>query len=622
MLYFILAALWFCAAGALASAFGRRLEECLAPAALSAILLLYLAGLAGPLRPGVWLVLGCGAGCAALLCWRLAAADPGQKKLLPARLFTPGALIAAVMVLYIFWAHTGRVVTGNDEFSHWAFAVKQMLHWDTLAIRHAGEMLFPDYPPAAALWEYLFARLLPRFAESSLYRALGLLQLALLLPFLANFGWKRFGGAAAGFLAVFLLPLAFYGEFYTDLCIDGLLALLFAWVLFVWFGGGRQPDGFALLCLSEGCAVLALTKASGLVLALAALGLTAWDAAARRQPTLSVPAALRPLAWPLGALVLARGSWAVLCRVCLGAGGGGGFLQHAASLLSPWPEQYSITLRSFLRVLLLPPEPDAPLRLSPALWLVTGLVLLWAAGRAEPDGMGRLRLGLGLGFGGYCLGLLYLYFFHFSEYEGRRVLSAARYLGSWLLAMALLGLCLLLARWAALPGPGARAALHLPLLALLGSLLVFPFEVRQVNELTNPITEVVQQQQALAGFLTPESWPFAAGDRVYFIAADTTNYELLAAAYHLYPIRCDAALGHNLHTGAGYDTWASEVSAEALAAELAENYTYLYLYAADGSFYENYASLFGGAENIANRVLYAVQPQPGGGVLLQRVWPG
>lgn len=610
MLYFGWAALWFCAAGVLAVVFDRRLEECLAPAAMTAILLLYFFGLAGPLLPGVFLAAGCGAACAALLAWRFLRGDAAAKNKLLRRLVTPGAVLAGCMVLYFFWAQSGRVATGNDEFSHWAFTVKQMVHWDALSVRHAGEMMFPEYPPAAALWEYLFVRLVPGFVESYLYRAMNLLQLALLLPFLKNYSFKKLGGAAAGLLAVFLLPLAFYGEFYTDLCVDGLLALLFAWVLWLWFGNGRRLDGFGLLCLCEGCAVLVLTKASGLLFALAALGVLLWDAAAQKQP-------LRPLAWPLAALAAAKLSWQVLCRVCLGAGGGSGLLRNLASLLGPWPERYTLTVNAFLRRLLLYPELDAPLRLSPAAFFAAALFLLWAAGRAWPDGAGRLRLALGLGFGGYCLGLLYLYFFHFSEYEGTRVLSEARYLGSWLLGMVLLALLLLLGQW----GRAGRQGLHLPLLALCGSLLVFPFETLQVNNLVSPQAVILPGREARSAYLSPGTLPFAPDDRVYFVASDTNNYELLAAGYSLYPIRCDAALGHNFHTGAGYDTWASAVSADDWAAELAANYTHVYLYLLDDAFYETYGELFGGAENIFARVLYKVETQPDGGVLLKRVWP-
>lgn len=611
MLYFVWAALWLCAAGALAALFGRRLEECLAPAACSAILLLYLFGLAGPLLPGVFAAAGCGAAGAGLLAWRFLRGDAAAKKQLLGRLFTPGTLLAAGLLLYFFWLHSGRVAVGNDEFSHWAFTVKQMVHWDALSVRHAGEMLFPSYPPAAALWEYLFVRLVPGFVESYLYRAMSLLQLALLLPFLANYSWKRFGGAAAGLLAAFLLPLAFYSAFYTDLCVDGLLALLFAWLLWLWFGGGRRLDGFVLFGLCTGSAVLVLTKASGLLFALAALGIIAWDAAAQKQP-------LRPLLWPLAALAAAKLSWSALCAAYIGGGGGGNLLHNLASLFGPWPERYSITLRTFLRTLLLPdPELDAPLRLSPVLWLVLGLVLLQAAGRAEPAGARRLRLTLGLGFFGYCLGLLYLYLFRFSAYEGTRTLSESRYLGSWLLGMAMLGLLLLLGQW----GRAERPGLQLPLLALLGSLLVFPFNTAQVNNLVSPQAEIVPQREARGAYLSPESWPFAPEDRVYFVASDTTNYELLAAAYSLYPIRCDAALGHNFHTEGDFGLWASAVSADAWAAELAANYTYVYLYVVETSFYETYGPLFGGAENIFTRTLYRVEPQPGGGVLLVRAWP-
>ncbi len=609
MLYFAAAALWFCAAGALAVLFGRRPEECLAPAALAAILLLYLFGLAGPLLPGLFLAAGCGIAGAGLLAWRFFKGDAAAKKRLLGRLFTPGAVLAAGMVLYFFWAHSGRVVTGNDEFSHWAFTVKQMVRWDALSVRHAEEMLFPDYPPAAALWEYLFIRPAPGFAESYLYRAMSLLQIALLVPFLASYSWKRLGGAAAGLLAAFLLPLAFYGEFYTDLCVDGLLALLFAWLLYLWFGGKRRADGFVLFGLCTGSAVLALTKASGLLFALAALGIVLWDAAAQKQP-------LRPLLRPLAVLAAAKTSWSTLCAVYIG-GGGGSLLQNLAGLFGPWPERYTLTLGAFLRTLLRYPELDAPLRLSPILWFVAGLCLLWAAGKNEPDGAGRLRLALGLGFGSYCLGLLYLYFFHFGEYEGTRVLSEARYLGSWLLGMALLGLLLLLGRW----GRAGQPGMHLPLLALFGSLLVFPFNTAQVNNLVSPQAEILPRREARSAYLSPGSGLLAPTDRVYFVAADTTNYELLAAAYSLYPIRCDASLGHNFHTGAGYDAWANTVGAEAWAAELAANYTHVYLYVVDATFYEAYGPLFGGAENIFTRTLYRVEARPDGGVLLARAWP-
>lgn len=604
MFYLGWAALWFCAAGALAALFDRRLEECLAPAACSAILLLYLFGLAGPLLPGVLVAAGCCAAGAGLLVWRFVKGDAAAKKQLLGRIFTPGAVLAGVMVLYFFVMLSGRVVLGNDEFSHWAFTVKQMVHWDALSLRHADEMIFPEYPPAAALWQYLFIRLVPGFVESYLYRAMSLLLLSLLLPFLANYSWKRFGGAAAALLAVFLLPLTFYSNLYYDLCVDGLLGLLFAWLLYLWYGGGRRLDGFVLFGLCTGCAVLVLTKASGLLFALAALSIIVWDAAAQKQP-------LRPLLWPLAALAAAKLSWSVLCAIYIGGGGSGNLLHNLASLAGPWPERYIITLGGFMRTLF--EQVDVPLHLSSATRFVGALCLLWAAFRKEPDGGGRLRLALGLGFVGYCLGLLYLYFFHFSEYEGTRVASETRYLGSWLLGMAMLGLLLLLGQW----GRAGRSELNLPLLALCGSMMVAQFSVSFIS----PYSEAAPRRASRSAYLSPESVSFAPTDRVYFVAADTTNYELLAATYSLYPIRCDASLGHNFHAQGEFSLWANEVSAEAWAAELAANYTYVYLYGVDTTFYDAYGALFGGAENIVARILYRVEPQPGGGVLLVRAWP-
>ena len=112
----------------------------------------------------------------------------------------------------------------------------------------------------------------------------------------------------------------------------------------------------------------------------------------------------------------------------------------------------------------------------------------------------KVRLGLGLGFGVYALGLLYLYLFSFGEYEGTRVFSFWRYLGSWLLVPMLLGMALWLEQ--------AARADHfrgLPGLLLAGSLLLFPFNTRPVNNLVSPATEIAQDRALRAAYPT-EGW--------------------------------------------------------------------------------------------------------------------
>ena len=114
----------------------------------------------------------------------------------------------------------------------------------------------------------------------------------------------------------------------------------------------------------------------------------------------------------------------------------------------------------------------------------------------------RLRRGLLWGFGLYCVSLLYLYFFSFGEYEGTRVASQIRYLNTWLLALALLGVGFLLDCTAR-----REASPQLPALLLAGSLAVFPYQTKQINNLVAPATQISQDQAVRAAYYTPETFP-------------------------------------------------------------------------------------------------------------------
>lgn len=616
---------WAAAFGAMALFLGlcfrQRVENCLAPAIMLSILVLYLFGLPGLLLPGAFFCAGLGA-AAALGSGVLMAR---RKSLCVSVWLTPGALAALLLVVYIAWAQSGRVAVGNDEFSHWAYTVKMMAHYDTLSAAHAGEMLYPTYPPALSLLEYLFVRFTPDFNESYLYRGLNLFQVSLLLPFLGRFGWKRWAGALAGMAALYLLPLGIYGEFYTDLCVDGTLALLFAYYLYTWFGR-RKRDVFTFFCAGLAGAVLCLTKESGVFFALWGLGLMVWDSCNRGQ--LLVKKLPRAWRWQaqrgwltvLGAVLAAALSWKVRLALWGLGGGGGSPLANLASLFGAWDERTRVTVSTFLRKLLLYPEQDAPLRLSAILWLAVGLGLLGLAGLRAPEKRGaarRLRLGLGLGFGVYALGLLYLYLFSFGEYEGTRVFSFWRYLGSWLLVPMLLGMALWLEQ--------AARADHfqgLPGLLLAGSLLLFPFNTRPVNNLVSPATEIAQDRALRAAYPT-EDW-FEGGlgeeDRVYFVADGAGVYEKLCAAYTLYPNRCDSALGWNFDPEGENAMYAAEVSGQKWAdALLSEGYTYVYLYSISDHFLADYGELFAEPSDLVGGGLYRVEEGGQWGVSLARV---
>ena len=146
---------------------------------------------------------------------------------------------------------------------------------------------------------------------------------------------------------------------------------------------------------------------------------------------------------------------------------------------------------------------------------------------------------------------------------------------------------------------------------------MFPYQTKQINNLVAPATQVSLDQAVRAAYYTQETFPAALteADRVYFVGDDTAVLEKLCAEYCLYPTVCDASLGHNFHLGAGYDTWANDVSPEAWAAELEEHYTYVYLYSISEEFVGKYGALFAEPSSIAAGGLYRV----GGSGLLVRI---
>ena len=95
---------WAAAFGAMALFLGlcfrQRVENCLAPAIMLSILVLYLFGLPGLLLPGAFFCAGLGA-AAALGSGVLMAR---RKSLCVSTWLTPGALAALLLVVYIAWA--------------------------------------------------------------------------------------------------------------------------------------------------------------------------------------------------------------------------------------------------------------------------------------------------------------------------------------------------------------------------------------------------------------------------------------------------------------------------------------------------------------------------------------
>lgn len=150
--------------------FKRRIEETIATTIFSIIAILYFAGmLSGSLLTGICFCGIIGILSVIYIVGKIAA-DRGSVLRL---CVTPGLVIFAMLFIWIMWLNDSRVFSSWDEFSHWGLAVKNMDYFDYFSNHPYSTDTFSGYPPATALWQYLFVKVGGVFSESNVYCAGG-----------------------------------------------------------------------------------------------------------------------------------------------------------------------------------------------------------------------------------------------------------------------------------------------------------------------------------------------------------------------------------------------------------------------------------------------------------------
>lgn len=275
----------FATAAAMAVFCKRKIEQTVAMACFVCILILYMSGLLGWLSAGVYGCIGLSVLSLLYLIWRVVQ----DRTSLFRYLLTPGLLACGLLGIWIWLAHQNRLLSAWDEFSHWGVVVKNMVHFDSFGNHPDATTYFKGYPPATALFQYLWCKLYGRFQDAYLIRATNLLSFSLLLPLLAKLHWKRCWAFIPLFFIMACLPLTFFSGFYTELYVDALLGLLLAYILYSYFSADTI-DTFLVANLALAAFVLTLVKASGAGMALIAfaiIGIDWWMQRRRYRQTTS-----------------------------------------------------------------------------------------------------------------------------------------------------------------------------------------------------------------------------------------------------------------------------------------------------------------------------------------------
>ncbi|SFN77996.1 hypothetical protein SAMN04487831_103262 [Pseudobutyrivibrio sp. UC1225] len=254
--------------------FDKAFEEVLPISCMGIILILFLFGMINILQVGAFVI------CAAAFfiyaytfCYIY---KNGKADLVKQRLFnliTPGSVVFIVLSGLLSYCNKDRLAMTTDEFSHWLDTVVIMARIDRFGTAPNSTAVFPSYPPAMSLFQYLLEKVnmvcTGDFSEWKCYFAYQLLAVIIMLPFIrvVEKGLaKKFAGTIVWLIAL-VAPLYFFKDSYASLYIDPFLGVMggsgFAAVALT-----KNKDRFYHTYMALLCGTLVLAKDVGLYLAM------------------------------------------------------------------------------------------------------------------------------------------------------------------------------------------------------------------------------------------------------------------------------------------------------------------------------------------------------------------
>jgi len=605
--------------------FRQSLLKTLPTALFFVVLVVYLCGLCGSLTAGrITIVL---LGVASLLYLFISLARDTAARKNPASLFTTDLVIVLTSAVLITLLTAGRKVTDMDSFEQWGYIVKKMYYTGSLLSARGQYASTLSYPPGMGLLQYYFASFSPNFNEADLFRARDLLALSLLLPFFRNLDWSRWKTLLLVAPVALLLPFLDYAGFASELVVDPMLGLLFAWLILVVVEDSEQ-NWFSLVSLGLGSFLLSFTKVSGVFFCILAACILFFQqlrlSRAKRTPT------SRPR-WALPALVvLVAGivGW-LAWQLTVSANATGSSLSAVLALKNGFLPYQKETIVCFLNALFVAEGGAGLGELSPALWVVVVPFLSAVAVRilsADQKQAKRSLLNALLLTAGYLIWLLVLligYLTSFVEGEALSLAAFSRYLSTYQLGALVVCLYSLVQAIESREPRTARSMLALLLIALL---LTAP--LRSVFDATvgapyaNTKTTDWRARYAPAARYYEQLEPASA--KICFLDENPSEPGYSFALFQFEALPYDVEKAVSWRLGGPYyeaDYYSLSPSAEEWGQALLDGgFSHLYLRTTSNFFASTYGSLFASTEDIQSDSYYTVSAQ-NGQILLTRVDP-
>ena len=609
----------------LASLLNRKIEELLSFSCGIVILTLYCFGLMGQLKVGLYVVFI----EAILLVVIFLFMKVHTKKLIVWKLvLTPGFTFFLLFSGFFFVALKGRMLYEWDEFTHWGLVVKNMDYFDVLGSSSVTTTWFRGYPPATALFQYFFVKLGRPFTESYLFRAIDFWIVALLASSFKNTSWEHKALIPIRFVALLFIPTIFSDRVYSSIYVDALLGIVFAHMLYSYYLE-KKVDKFTFVNIGMSAGLLSLIKASGVGLAFIGLLIIGIDIVfcrrTRLKDFLQIKRNVIVTLVPIFMLAFCKISWSVNLKQNMTGEAwntSNVTLQNIFSLFGNSIPAYrrktiNVFWANFFGV-----KDFGSFRISPfmisLIFLSLGFICLW--GFSDLISKRQMLVLQGGLFGGYIIytaSLLILYLFTYSEYEAQQVASFDRYIGTYLLGLALTMTTIFL-DYNQSRVDGKKELVSV--IVLYGILLFAPIKVfvnSSVLKASN--LETVEYRSQFQTSQNLGVYFYNKNSKIYFISQNSNGRDYWVNYYNLTPAKISSSVGWSL--GEPYsekDVWTKDISfAEWESALLEGGYTTVYLYKVDSKFKERYGSMFVSEDQIKSDSFYKVKKLTNGNVQLE-----
>ena len=152
------------------------------------------------------------------------------------RIVTPGLFVYMALFAVNVIINQGRILEDYDEFNHWGLIVKNMFLYNTYGTNAESVVLFNEYPPFTAIFQYFFLSIQKIYQEDTLIIAQNVLYLSIIIPITRTITWRTNLKKLWMIIPIIVfLPMIFYENFFLEILVDGLLGIMFAYLIFAAF---------------------------------------------------------------------------------------------------------------------------------------------------------------------------------------------------------------------------------------------------------------------------------------------------------------------------------------------------------------------------------------------------